>query len=275
MNRFLLSLFLASAAYYALAQNFGGGLGGGSSTVTVGNVGLIDTGSNPINPSTSDLQQAQLNAAAVAGTSVLPASPTATNALLQGCQYNATQETFTNGQQGTQQCSNRGEHLVGVGVSGFNVSLIQQNGSGAVLFQPDNADAVAITTNLNAFKVTARNTVFNGTSWDRQYGTAGAGVNTSGTYTLTSGNSYSHLTGLATTTIKSGAGVLHSVNINVKGATANIATIYDSTTGSGTVIGVIDTTVDVMTHTYDIAFNTGLTIVTSAGTGGDLTVSWR
>ena len=69
--------------------------------------------------------------------------------------------------------------------------------------------------------------------------------------------------------------MLHSVNINVKGATANIATIYDSTTGSGTVIGVIDTTVDVMTHTYDIAFNTGLTIVTSAGTGGDLTVSWR
>ena len=80
---------------------------------------------------------------------------------------------------------------------------------------------------------------------------------------------------LATTTVKSGAGVLHSIVINTKGAAANTLTVYDNTTGSGTVLAVIDT-VNLSTNAllYDVAFTTGLTVVSATGTGADLTISW-
>lgn len=81
-----------------------------------------------------------------------------------------------------------------------------------------------------------------------------------------------HITTNTTTTIRTGSGVLHAISINTKGATANTATVYDNSAGSGTVIAVIDTTAQVQTLFYDIAFNTGLTIVTATGTAGDLTV---
>lgn len=78
-----------------------------------------------------------------------------------------------------------------------------------------------------------------------------------------------------TTTVKSGAGFLHLININKKGATGNTATLYDSITGAGTVLGVIDTTDKTGPQQYDIVFTNGLTIVTSTGTAADLTVSSR
>lgn len=75
--------------------------------------------------------------------------------------------------------------------------------------------------------------------------------------------------------MKSGAGFLHTLAINTKGATSNTLTLYDSTTGSGTVIAVIDTTVTPTYWLYDICFNTGLTIVSASGTGADYTVSFE
>lgn len=83
------------------------------------------------------------------------------------------------------------------------------------------------------------------------------------------------ITANTTTTVKSGAGFLHTVYINQKGASSNTATLYDNTAGSGTVIATIDTTANVGSIVYDVAFSTGLTIVTATGTAPHLGVSYR
>lgn len=83
-----------------------------------------------------------------------------------------------------------------------------------------------------------------------------------------------NITTNTTTTIKSGPGVLGGVTINTKGTAANTATLFDSTTGSGTKIGTIDTTSAQGTLLYDILFVNGLTITTATGGAADLTVEW-
>jgi hypothetical protein len=92
--------------------------------------------------------------------------------------------------------------------------------------------------------------------------------------TPTGAINYSNLTANGTTTIKSGPGLLHTITINTKGASSNTATVYDNTSGSGTKIATIDTTAQVQTLLFDIAFTTGLTIVVASGTAGDLTVTY-
>jgi len=88
-------------------------------------------------------------------------------------------------------------------------------------------------------------------------------------------NNYTHITTNATTSIKSGSGLLSRVCVNTKGASANTLTIYDNTAASGTVIGVMDTTTGVGCAIFDVAFKTGLTVVTATGTAADVTVGWR
>ncbi len=83
-----------------------------------------------------------------------------------------------------------------------------------------------------------------------------------------------NITTNATTTLKSRPGILAAIAINKAGASANTATIYDNTVGSGTKIGTIDTTAGIGTIAYDAVFSTGLTIVTATGTAADLTVMW-
>ena len=90
----------------------------------------------------------------------------------------------------------------------------------------------------------------------------------------TGGINYSHINSNGTVTVKSGAGWLHTITINTKGATGNTATVYDNTSGSGTVIAVIDTTAQIQTLLFDALFTTGLTVVTASGTAADLTVSY-
>ena len=84
---------------------------------------------------------------------------------------------------------------------------------------------------------------------------------------------YKHITTDATTTVKSGSGILHTICINTPAATEMI-TAYDNTAGSGTIIGVI--TLYASTNpcfTYDINFTTGLTLVTATA-AGDITVAY-
>lgn len=87
--------------------------------------------------------------------------------------------------------------------------------------------------------------------------------------------SYTNITTDTTTTVKSGAGFLHLITINAPTATETI-TIYDNTAGSGTKIGTITIPASPMpvTLTYDVAFGTGLTLVTATATS-DITVSYR
>jgi hypothetical protein len=95
---------------------------------------------------------------------------------------------------------------------------------------------------------------------------------------------YSNIITNATTTVKSGAGFLHSITINNPAAltVANeTVTIYDNTAGSGTKIGTYVvpfglTSALPFTLAHDVTFSTGLTIVTAGSTvAPDITVSYR
>lgn len=101
------------------------------------------------------------------------------------------------------------------------------------------------------------------------------GTVTGAILTEEAGRSFNHISTAATTTVKSGAGFLHSITVNALGTVASSATIYDNTAGSGTVIAIINTLNLSGTFTYDIAFSTGLTIVTTGTVAPDITVSYR
>lgn len=92
------------------------------------------------------------------------------------------------------------------------------------------------------------------------------------------GRSFGNITTTTTTTLKSGAGYLHSLTINTPVATS-IITIYDNTAGSGTKIGTITLPATLLsdgpkTAIFNVAFATGLTIVTGTA-ASDITVSYR
>lgn len=83
---------------------------------------------------------------------------------------------------------------------------------------------------------------------------------------------YKHISTNATTLVKTGEGFLHSISVNTAGGT-DTATVYDSITGSGTIIGILSCTTPT-THFLDVGFATGLTIVTAGSTAPSITVSY-
>lgn len=74
-----------------------------------------------------------------------------------------------------------------------------------------------------------------------------------------------------TTTLKTGAGILHTIVVN--GGTAGTIIVYDNTAASGTIIASFDSTNALATYTFDCTFSTGLTVITSAAT--KLSVNFR
>ena len=84
-----------------------------------------------------------------------------------------------------------------------------------------------------------------------------------------------NITGQATTVVRTGSGVLHSVTFNKPTATETVA-MYDGSAASGTIIGTITVPASPMpvTLTYDAAYGTSLTIVTATASS-DITVSYR
>jgi hypothetical protein len=83
----------------------------------------------------------------------------------------------------------------------------------------------------------------------------------------TGGYSSAAISTATTTTVKSGAGTLHTISI--LGGTAGAIDVYDNTAGSGTKLVPTFTPGSVTTPatlTFDVAFATGLTIVTGAAT---------
>jgi hypothetical protein len=89
------------------------------------------------------------------------------------------------------------------------------------------------------------------------------------------GHSYAHISTATTTTVKSGAGVLHNISVNTLGTVASTCTVYDNTAGSGTIIAVINTLSLSGAFVLDVAFSTGLTLVTTGTVAPDITVSYR
>lgn len=88
------------------------------------------------------------------------------------------------------------------------------------------------------------------------------------------GHSYAHINTSATTTVKSGSGVLEGVIVGGAGSSWT-ATIYDNTAGSGTVIAVLTPNSAHGSIDANLAFSTGLTVVTAGTTAGDLTFVYR
>lgn len=101
-----------------------------------------------------------------------------------------------------------------------------------------------------------------------------AQVGMSSVATPTGAYDFARISTNATTVVKSGYGTLRAITINTSGATAT-ATVYNNTAGSGTIIAVINSAANPQTLVYDIAFTTGLTIVTAGTTPGDLTISYK
>lgn len=89
------------------------------------------------------------------------------------------------------------------------------------------------------------------------------------------GHNYAHISTATTTIVKSGAGVLHNISVNTLGTVASVTTVYDNTAGSGTVIAVINTLALSGAFVLDVAFSTGLTLVTTGTVAPDITVSYR
>lgn len=96
--------------------------------------------------------------------------------------------------------------------------------------------------------------------------------------------SFSNITTNATTTVKSGSGMLHNISINNPAliTVANLTmTVYDNTAGSGTKIGTYTVPFGLTTQvpfviSINAKFSTGLTIVTAGPTvTADITVAYR
>lgn len=85
------------------------------------------------------------------------------------------------------------------------------------------------------------------------------------------GYSFSNVSTATTTVVKSGAGTLHSIVVNTTAAGA--ITVYDNTAASGTKIATLKASVVEGDFIYDLAFSTGLTIVTAAAS--DITVTYK
>lgn len=89
-------------------------------------------------------------------------------------------------------------------------------------------------------------------------------------------NRYAHYAGAATNTVKTGPGIFSALCVNA-GTGSTTATIYDNTSGTGTVIAAIAFNAGSTIPTcirYDVPFSTGLTITTTVG-GTDITVLYQ
>lgn len=86
---------------------------------------------------------------------------------------------------------------------------------------------------------------------------------------------YLNITGQATTLVRTGNGLLHTICLNKPVATETIA-IYDGVSTAGTLIGTITIPASPQPGclVYDVGYGVGLTIVTGTASS-DITVSYR
>jgi predicted RecA/RadA family phage recombinase len=181
-----------------------------------------------------------------------------------GGKLNTTLPTLTDGQRGDLQVGTRGS---------LHVELWGNNSATAF---GSSALSDGLSSAGTGLYTLAQGYVYNGSTLDRVRsggvtGMPGVSVQASpsGAYT------YGHMSTATTTTHKSGAGTLRSIVVNTKGTVASTITVYDNTAGSGTVIAVIDSLNQAGTFTYDVAFATGLTLVTTGTAAPDVTVSYK
>lgn len=89
-----------------------------------------------------------------------------------------------------------------------------------------------------------------------------------------SGGNYVNITTATTTLVKTGSGILKRIIINNPGSAMSI-TIYDNTSGTGTKIATISSVSGINFLEFNSNFVTGLTVVTTATTMGDITIIYE
>lgn len=115
--------------------------------------------------------------------------------------------------------------------------------------------------------------VFNGATWDRWRGSTDSITLTGALRVIPVSFNYSHQFGPATVTPKASSGVLHTVTVN-SAVAAGTLTIFDNTTGTGTIIASVSIATFQGTLIFDAVFSTGLTYVV-VGATADVTLTWR
>lgn len=182
-----------------------------------------------------------------------------------GCVYNTSPPVLSSGQAGYVQCNANGQP---------NSASTVANGANVVEGSTTDAPATAPTTiapaTLDALLKAIVNGIANGTV------TLGPAGPSSSIPTVSAGYNYTHITTATTTAaIKTGTGVVHTVCVNSLGTVASAITVDDALTATTPTIAVINSLALLGCQTYDVAFSTGLTIVTTGTVAPDVTVSWR
>jgi|ERR1035437_228120 hypothetical protein len=165
--------------------------------------------------------------------------------------------------------------IVGQDATGNNVNYVSADASGNMLVK-DYADG-PVTPGTVASVSTLIGSQFN-TTLPTVTTTQQSALQTNqfGMLAVTGRWKFKNISGNATTTVKSGAGTLHTIMIN-NATTSGIANIYDNTVGSGTLIATITlpsggiNPVPSCMSPLDLEFVTGLTVVTTGSTFNNFT----
>ena len=192
-----------------------------------------------------------------------------------GAKYNATLPTLTDGQRGDLQLDTRGA---------LRTILSTTNSTTSIGSRVDNADAVASSATADNLKVSSRNSVYNGTTWDRMPGdTTGVKIQDGGNSITVDGTVTSNIgttNGLAldatltggtqTTKVTDGTNTVGVIKSDGTSAAGNaISAGYTGYTTSFSVTAVSATTAIDMTNYSSVSVH-----ITSQGTTSTVTPQW-
>lgn len=110
--------------------------------------------------------------------------------------------------------------------------------------------------------------VFNGTTWDRQRG------DTTGTFVVEAGKSFTNISTNASTVIKASAGVFTGLIVNTAGATSSVI-VYNNTTCTGAIIGTFSTLAQTALVGINASATVGICATTAGGTPANITILYR
>lgn len=149
----------------------------GSLSAAAGNITLDDGSLTGIvgNVTLSDAKTyiGLVTATAIASGDIASGSADSGNPVKVAGKYNSTKPSFSDGQRGDLQLTSRGA---------IAVSLFRPDQATGNIYRADNTDGVATSANIDNMGVINRNTVFNGTAWDRMPGNvSGVFINNAGT----------------------------------------------------------------------------------------------
>lgn len=128
--------------------------------------------------------------------SIADAGTDSGNPVKVGGRYNSTKPTYTDGQRGDLQLGSRGS---------VAMSLFVNDSTTAQSFMADNADGASGSATANKMVTIDRNTLWNGSTWDRMYGDTTNGLDVDVTRLPTLAN----VTTVGTVSTLTGGGVAH------------------------------------------------------------------